>query len=321
MSIQFTNYFNKTIQWSDEQAENTLKAICLAQKNTTLIHTDLSVTQNNFFSQLIWDIFSLIPCIRNWIFDTNLEYSITAFMQLKPQIEGKDSNLIALFNKAVNNIAEFASSLTPDLKEQLLINQECALYDDQVALFNQSAIISHKPLENEKLQASEDGLFEGSQAIDSLKALSALELCKDVWQINSTKVSFLRNIEISRQSGKIFASFDSSSNYSILKDKDATKITIFLKKQKCNKINQLTTAVKNVLIDSKASGLAQVIFQLPTRNVSGLNIEETAQIFASTIKLIINENPKAFDEITLAASAKITSHTDSYSNYLNKFLK
>jgi hypothetical protein len=316
MSIQFNNYFNRPIQWSDAQAENTLRAVSLAQKNTTLIHTDLSVTQNNFFTQVIWNIFSLIPCIRNWIFGTNLEYSVGVLQQLKPQIEVKDLQLIQLFNQAVNNVAEFASCLTNELKEQLLISHEC-IHQHQEDFSTKRSEIDQACLNPENLKNDNTSL-DLFQGYDTQEAVSTLVDCQKQWQINSTYLSFARNIEVTSHSTNTFVSFESSSNYSTLLNETDRTIKIFLKQTRCNYTKQLAAGIDQALTDSRLVGSKKITFQLPVKNVSKLNIRDTAQIVASTIKTYVNENPNDFDEITLVASCQNTSHTESYLDHLKK---
>jgi hypothetical protein len=108
MTIQFTTDLNKTIRWTENEAEAVLRNFIAADKSTHWIHTDLTVEQTNIVSKIVWTILSILPSIRNWLFDVNLDKSLNVLHLLKTQIQDENADLKALFNQAVDHFAELS---------------------------------------------------------------------------------------------------------------------------------------------------------------------------------------------------------------------
>jgi hypothetical protein len=306
MTIQFTNYTNKQITWTDELAIEKLSNITLARKNRIIVHTDLSISHLSTFSQIIWDISSLLPCIRNWIFDTDLHYSIEVLKQLKPQIETKEEHLITIFKQALNLLTNFTSNLSEEVKEPLLISP-------------QSTIQNENTLDNQL------SLFESRDSLD-LQISKSTKVSKKVlwglqnynqWQIGSTKVSFSRKNLPVDSTQQVSVSFKSAPRYYFDLNQADKTFTFFLKNGFSNHLIQFSTALNKALTESKLHE-RKITLYLPSRGVSQLNIENMACTIASDLKEYIEENPNDYDEINLISPNQKISDYMSYSTHFNK---
>lgn len=306
MTIQFINNTNRSINWSDEIAIEKLSNITLARKNRIIVHTDLSTSHLSTFSQIIWDIFSFMPCIRNWIFDTDLHYSLEVLKQLKPQIETKEAHLITIFNQAINLLTGFSSNISSEVKEQLLIASQNTIQTENTSTKQHSLC---------ELGDSFDRQISKSIKV-SKKALLSLQN-EQQWQIQSTKVLFSRKNLPLDNTLQVSIYFKSAPRYYFELNQTDKTITFFLKKGFSNHLVQVSTALNKALTESKLHQ-RKITLYLPPRNVSQLSIENMACTIASDLKEYIEENPNDYDEINLISPNQKIPDYMSYSTHFNK---